>query len=265
MTTSNRFRKVAKEWRGPLLQQIAVEAKPALAPADDHIAGDQRIRNPLLCRNEPICIAFPQPKSGKDDALRSRKGDQLAQDQCRERHYVEALARDRGDSLERLARLPAHDIEETFGLPSGNRVAVNDVERILRMLHVQPGNGARCSADQIQLPSGRRAQNRNAGERLFDGFRQTFRAIAEFGKAKRAKRETDTLANLTVTAARQCTGSNTNHLHTAAAEIGDNSIRVRNPGEHSGRGEPRLLRPVDYLDRHAALALRTAAVARTAR
>ena len=49
-------------------------------------------------------------------------------------------------------------------------------------------------------------------------------------------------------------GSNTNQLHTAAAEIGDNSIRIRNPGEHSGGGEPRLLRPVDYLDLHAALA-----------
>jgi hypothetical protein len=59
---------------------------------------------------------------------------------------------------------------------------------------------------------------------------------------------------LTGTAGRQCAGSNTNHLHTAATEIGDNSIRVRNPGEHSGRGEAGLLRSVDYLDLHAALA-----------
>src|SRR5271169_1787707 len=99
MTTSNLLRKVAKERRRPSLQQIAVEAKPALAPADHHIAGDQRIGNPFLCRNEPIGIAFAQPKSGKDNALRSREGYQFAQDQCRERHYVEAPARDRGDSL----------------------------------------------------------------------------------------------------------------------------------------------------------------------
>src|SRR5271169_2513075 len=100
MTTLNLFREVSEERRRPLLQQIAVEMKPTLAPADDYVACDQWIRNPLLCRNEPICIAFPQPKSGKDDALRSREGYQLAQDQSRERHYVEAPARDRGDSLE---------------------------------------------------------------------------------------------------------------------------------------------------------------------
>jgi hypothetical protein len=73
---------------------------------------------------------------------------------------------------------------------------------ILRMLHVEPGDGARGSADQIQLPSGRRAQNRNAGKRPFDRLGQTFPAIAEFGKAKRAKRETDALANLTGIAGR---------------------------------------------------------------
>src|SRR5436305_15095086 len=111
MTASDRFREVAEERRRPLLQQIAVETKPALAPADDHIAGDKRIRNPFLCRNQPISIAFPQPKSGKDDALRPREGDQLAQHQCRERHYVETPSRDRSDSLERFARLPADDIE----------------------------------------------------------------------------------------------------------------------------------------------------------
>ena len=69
MPTPRRVREVAKERRGPLLQQIAVEAKPALAPANDHIAGDQRIRDPLLCRNEPIGVALAQPKSGKDDAV----------------------------------------------------------------------------------------------------------------------------------------------------------------------------------------------------
>src|SRR5437764_768244 len=59
MTTSNLLGEIAKERRRPLLQQIAIETKSALAPTDDHIAGDQRIRNPLLCRDEPICIAFP--------------------------------------------------------------------------------------------------------------------------------------------------------------------------------------------------------------
>src|SRR6516225_7246909 len=119
--------------------------KSTLAPADDHISRDQRIRAPLLCGNEPICIAFPQPKSGKDNALRSRESYQLAQDQCRKRHYVETPARDRSDSLERFARLPANDVEETFGLSSGNRVPMNDVEWVLRVLHVQPGDRARCA------------------------------------------------------------------------------------------------------------------------
>jgi len=46
-----------------------------------------------------------------------------------------------------------------------------------------------------------------------------------------------------------------NQLHTAAAEIGDNPIRIRNPGEHSGGGQPRFLHPVDNLYPHAALVL----------
>src|SRR5207248_2464285 len=223
MTTLNCFREVAKERRRPSLQQVAIEAKPALAPADDHIPGDQRISDPLLGRNHPIRIAFPQPKRGKDDALRSREGNQLAQNQCRERHDVEAPARDRGDSLERFARLPADDIEETFGLPSRNRVPMNDVERILRVLHVEPGDRARRSADQIQLSSGGGAQNRSAGERPVDRFGQNLRPIPEFGKAERAERETDALAYLTGSAGNgiRCAGSNTNQLDAPAAEIGD--------------------------------------------
>ena len=133
---------------------------------------------------------------------------------------------------------------------------MNNVERILRVLHVQPGDGARRSADQIQLSSGGGAQNRSAGERPVDRFGQNLRPIPEFGKAERAERETDALAYLTGSAGNgiRCAGSNTNQLDAPAAEIGDNSIRIRNPGEHSGRGEPRLLCAVDYLDRHAALA-----------
>ena len=79
----------------------------------------------------------------------SGESDQLAQNQCGERHHVETLARDCGYPLERFARLPTDDIEEPFGLPSGNRVAVNDVQRILHVVHVQPGDRARRSTDQI--------------------------------------------------------------------------------------------------------------------
>ena len=92
------------------------------------------------------------------------------------------------------------------------------------------------------------------GERPFDRFGETLPAIAEFGKAKRAERQADALADLTGTRRQTCAGSNPNQLHAAAAEIGDDPIRVGNPGEHPGGGEPRLLRPVDDLDLHAALA-----------
>ena len=74
---------------------------------------------------------------------------------------------------------------------------MNDVERILRVLHVEPGDRARRSADQIQLSSGGGAQNRSASECPVDRFGQNLRPIPEFRKAERAERETDALAYLT--------------------------------------------------------------------
>src|SRR5205807_3258383 len=118
VTQLSGFREVAKKRRRPLLQPITVQPKPALATADGHIAGDHRGRYPVLCGDQPVSIALPQPKSGKDDALWSGESDQLAQNQCGERHHVETLARDCGYPLERFARLPTRSEERRVGKES---------------------------------------------------------------------------------------------------------------------------------------------------
>src|SRR5215467_9039023 len=101
VTKLSGFREIRKKWRRPALQPITVKTKPALTSADCHITSEHRIRYLIPCGDQSVRIAFPKAKSGKDDALRTREGDQLAQHQRGERHHVKTPARDRGYSLKR--------------------------------------------------------------------------------------------------------------------------------------------------------------------
>ncbi len=81
----------------------------------------------------------------------SMPAQQPQQQPRRQRHDLEALARDGADPLERFARLARHQIEIFLGLGARQRVFLDDVERILRLLHVEPRQRAPRAADGIEV------------------------------------------------------------------------------------------------------------------
>ena len=112
--------------------------------------------------------------------------DQFAQHHRRQGHHFEALARDRGDPLERFARQPADDLEEDLRFGASDRVMVDDVERVVRMIHVQPGQCARRAADQVQVLPDPPARDRRSGERPLDRFRDRLGVVANLGQTQRS-------------------------------------------------------------------------------
>src|SRR6516165_4458046 len=141
------------------------------------------------------------------------------------------------DSFKRFARLPPDDVEEGLGLAAADRVLVDDVKRIVGMLHVQPGNGARGPADQIQIFSPRGAQHRGGRQRPLCRFGNCLDAIAELRQTQRSERERDSLAYLPYFPS---TGGDTcsypDQFDAASAKVAHEPIGIRNSGEHAGSG-----------------------------
>ena len=80
---------------------------------------------------------------------------------------LEPLAADRGDAFERAAGLAGDDFEKALGILPRYRVFVDDVQRVMRLLHMQPRQGPPRAADQIQrlARGGRRSTDTSADSR----------------------------------------------------------------------------------------------------
>src|SRR5439155_13703535 len=148
------------DWRNPLLQPVAVAAWAALPLGHRDAGGDQRIGGGRFARQYAIGITLPQPEGREDQPVRFAEGNQPPQDRRRQRHHFEAAAADAGDALQGAPRLGADDIEEGFRRATGDRVLVDDMQRIMRLLDVQPRDRAPGAAYQVQRSTGAFAQQR---------------------------------------------------------------------------------------------------------
>ena len=161
-------REIGKDRRDPALQVLAVIAAPAaLRPGDADAGVEQRIALSVP-RQQAERIALAQPEGGKHDVLWPAGGDQPPQHKGGERHHLDPASADRGDALQRAARLAGNDVEEFFRGAARDRVFVNDVQRIARLLHVQPGDRPPRAANQIEAAAGGVAHDRGAGEGAVD-------------------------------------------------------------------------------------------------
>ena len=182
-------------------------------------------------------IAFAQPISREHHPLRGDRGDQPTQDQGRQGHHFETLARNRGDAFERLARQPADDVKERLGLAARNRVVMDDVKRVMRVLHMQPGNRAGGAADQVEALPELGAHRRRRRQHPVDRFGDGFGVAVELGQTQGAERQADPTTYPRAVAVAGDAGDarpDSHQLDAAAAEVADDAVRLRDAGEHPG-------------------------------
>ena len=110
---------------------------------------------------------------------RAAAHDHPVEDHRRQRHQLQPLAIDRGDAFERAPRQAGDDLQKAFRRAAGHGVLVDDMQRVLRLLHVQPGDapatprrpgnkrpaGCRRAADRRRIDDARDglAENRDLG------------------------------------------------------------------------------------------------------
>src|SRR5262249_14890103 len=128
-----------------------------------------------------------------------------------------------------------------------DRILMDDMQRIPGLLHVQPGDRAPRTADEVKGSAARLAQHWCLFQSAVDRLVYSLAVVAQLRQAQRPKRQTDRLIDFPRLHPHQ--------FDAAAAEIADDAIRIRDPGEDAGRGERPLLGAADDSDRHAALAL----------
>ena len=115
----------------------------------------------------------------------------------------------------------------------GERVVVNDVQRIVRLLHMQPRDRAPGAADQIERFG--RAAARSTGGR---GERSIDRVDDGLGGCRRARQgaaaPSGRLTPAPIAGFAVAAPSTAHQLDAAAAQIADDAVGVRNAGEDPG-------------------------------
>ncbi len=129
---------------------------------------DERVAALLGRVEQAVEMTLAQAAGGEHQILGLEPAQQAQQDARGERYDFEALARDRADALQRLARLARDEIEIFLGLDPRQGIGLDDVERIVRLLHVEPRQRAPRAAHGIEALFRRAGEERHAGKALVD-------------------------------------------------------------------------------------------------
>src|SRR6185437_10533836 len=133
------------------------------------------------------------------------------------------------------------EVEEPVGLGAADRVLVDDMKRIARLLHVQPGDRPPGAADEVKRLAGYRAQHRRLVDDPVYRLADRLFVVAELSEPQWPERQGDAVADRRPAVP----GLDLHQLDTAAADIADDAVSGRDPGEDAERRQPRLLGPVD--------------------
>ena len=152
---------IGKERRDPAIETLAVAFPSALGRRDSLAGSEQRI-GARLAQQQPVGVTLAQPEGREHDPARLSGRHQPAQDQRGDRQCFKAFAIDRRDAVERAARLAGDDVEKGLRRLTRYRVFMDDVQRVLGLLHVQPRQRPPCAADRDinSFPRPRRARRR---------------------------------------------------------------------------------------------------------
>jgi len=127
----------------PSVDLAVSRGKTQMPPRHRSASDKQRVEPALAFRQQLVNVPLAQAERREYDPLGLHHRNDPTQDLRRHRHHLEALARDRGDLLQRAPREPRHQPKKVLRVPPREAVGLNHMDRVVRLLHVDTG-GARA-------------------------------------------------------------------------------------------------------------------------
>ena len=211
----------------------------------------KRVAGAGLGRQRLVEHALAHPVGRDDHPVELPQPHQPVQHQRPEGQRLGAAARHAGHALQRLLALRHHELRDAQRLDPRHLVAVQDVQRIAGAGHVQAGDVPPDAADRVEraaLELLQPGQLHQAG--VDDGPRPVQTAARHVHQPQRTEGQRRPRPQHAVLEAGQ--------LQTAAAEIADQPVGVRQAADDAERRQFGLLLAGQHLDRTAAGLLRPA-------
>ena len=230
---------------GPVEQRLAGGAEPGFAGGQLDGGGERRVGAALAVGELRIEETLAQALGGKRHPSRPRRGQRRLHQRAGQR---QAGAPSLGDSAHPPQRLRAEnrgqpgDVGHSAG---GNGMAVDHVQRMAGMGHVQPRHRPPRPADRVEVPPLRGAQPVDAGERLVDPLQRVGGPLpVEVGEAQDAERQ----GRL----AQHASAADLDQLEAPAAEVADDPLGAGHPPDHAEGRDTRLVLAAQDVDALAA-------------
>ena len=218
----------------PRLQQLAHRAKALLGGGQLAASLDQRVPALLGRRQLAVDMAFAQPVGREDDAVGLGQAQQTLEQHGGEGQRVDAPPRHALDGIERTPAEAADHPRQILGLAPVDPVLLDDVQRVVVLLHVDASQRPPRPADRVEGAAAQVGQPVDGGEMAIDQ-RAGLLAVALGGihQADRTERQGDMAAGGALGEPHQ--------LDAAAAEVAHQPVGLGNAGQHALRREPRLV------------------------
>ena len=162
---------LAREYRAQPVEDLGgreVEAPPVGALLLGE--GDQRMARALGFAEARIVKPLAQAEGGEHHVARLERRQQPVERQAGERQGVDAPARHARHLLQRLGALHGDQAGHRARLLGRDVVVMDDVQRIARLLHVQPGERTPGAAHGIEGLAGLLAQPAHVLDGVDDGL-----------------------------------------------------------------------------------------------